>query len=612
MKRLSRALWPMGASLAILGAAGLCPAEELVSQDAAAGIGLRPYWSLQLPVDAGLVDRMIPVDDNLYAITSENYAMAIHADTGVLRWMSQVSKPGNRVLGPTHTKEMALFTSQMGVQLFHRQTGKPYVEMRSVRGVLIETDHDIATINLGRVHGLELGTRLTVHERERGDRAGRKLADLEIVVVREREARGRLTRLSPTDHPESGAIILGRFGVPLRVVELPFAPSSPAIGDDTFIYYGGSNKRLYKLRMLDGIRQWEVATDGPISTMPRLEGDAVFIAAQDGRVSKIRAKDRHIEWSFQTEGAIFGEPSVTPSGIYVSSSDRSLYALDPKDGHKRWRRPFGSIDLSAPFVAAESLFVHAPGEGFFALDAADGAIRWKLTEAARLLTVDDGTVYVLHETTPGGSKAINSYDVLSGRRTGELPLVFGAEHVCATPAPLTLIVGDTLGHVQCLRSTRYPHLKPEQLAAVLLTDAQAGIVDEAAMKGAAGSQPSMKQPGMAAPDDPFKSTSRVRPVGGHGLTDVPDGAPPAASAPAKAAKNAKEADSSEAGEGEEDASDEEAADSEESDKAEKPAPSDSKNDVENDDSDAGKSEDVDTSDTSDDSSGSDDDKNTSG
>lgn len=529
----------LGALIVLAAPASRCPADDAVTVEAAARVGLRPYWSIQLPTDTGLFERMVLLDDNLYALTSQNNVVTVHADTGVVRWSHQVSKPGNRVLGPTHADRYALFTSQMGVELFHRQTGRPFIDERLVRGVIIESDGDTATINIGRVHGLSLGTRLTAYRRSRGDRLGRRLGEFEATVVRERESRGLLTLDGPTDQPDSGDLVEGEFGVPRALVSLPHAPSSPAVGDARDIYYGAANRRVYKLRIIDGIRQWEIATSGPLSALPRYAGDQLIFAAQDGRVTSATLKDRRVNWSFETEGAIFGEPWVDASGVYVSSSDRSVYALDAADGHKRWRRQFGSTELTAPIVAGDTLFVLAPGEGFYALNTKDGAIRWRLDGSARLLTADQDTAFVLRDLAEpnlhSGGRSIDAIELAGGRVTATLKLAL-AEFVLASATRLTIIVGDTFGHVQCLRSTKYPHLKPEQLAAVLFDDAQAARPPRE-RRAAAASQPAEAGGGAAdAAADPFSSRGKARPVGGHGVVPLPEDAEKPAEEGAAASK----------------------------------------------------------------------------
>src|SRR5438105_4955845 len=124
-------------------------AAELVSVEEAAKIGLRPYWDINLELlPADTVDRIILLDDNLYVMSGCNNVMTVHAGTGVLRWESEVAKPGNRVVGPTHAGPYVLFTSQIGVEVFNRRTGKPAEDPRIIKGVVVESGGEIASVNV--------------------------------------------------------------------------------------------------------------------------------------------------------------------------------------------------------------------------------------------------------------------------------------------------------------------------------------------------------------------------------------------------------------------------------------------------------------------------------
>ena len=571
------------ASLVALFALAPANATDFVSPDEAREIGLRPFWTLNLPVrDPDLLARLDSSGENVYALSADNIVMAVHGGTGVLRWSEPVSKPGHRVLGPTLSNDLTLYTTQAGVHLFNTRTGQPAADPRRLNGVVIETVHDNATINLGRVHGLELGTMLSVHRRDpRSGKSGEKIADLRVTIVRERQSVGHVTRLSPTANPDSGDPVVGEINVAVSRVELPFAPSSPAIGHKEFVYYGASNGRLYKLSMLDGIREWEFSTGGPASATPRIFKDDLFVASQNGRVYVSATGRKRERWTFATEGAIFVDPWVDDSGVYVASTDQSLYALEVLTGARRWRQQFATSDLSAPVVAADTVFISAKGDGLYAFETQKGKTaeqtlgravqRWRFEGDAKLLAVEGDRVFVAMSggLPVGGLTEIVMLDLMTGERIASIR-PRDADFAVASTDPITIVIGDRLGHLQCLRSSKAPYLRPEDIANVLAADR--------AIAAGEPPRPATPSAGRAVPaetlDDPFRSKSTVQPIGAQG----PAGAekPPARETgpgaeekkPEEAAEEEEEEEEEEEAEGEEEKKSDDEGDKEKEDEEE--------------------------------------------
>lgn len=571
-----------------------------ISTESAAKVGLRPHWAVDLvmPKRQGVAHLHV-LDDNAYAVTDHNFAFAVHGGTGVLRWTAQIAKPGQRLLGPVHNGGLAYFTSQMGVHTFHRQTGRPADETRLLSGVIIEAAHDIATINLGMLHGVELGTVLPVYKiAERGSRRGEHIANLRVTVVKERQSQARVTRLSPTNHPDSGDVVEGEVKIPNPLVSLPFAPSSPAISEGEHLYYGASNNRVYRVRARDGIVAWEFGSTAPVSAMPRLHKGRLYIAGQDGKVVCCEARDKMSEWTFASEAPIFSTPWVDDSGVYVASTDRYLYGLDLARGTRRWRQQFNTPDIGSPTVVGGTVYVNVPGDGFYAFAAESGKQLWKVEAPAHYLAIDGDTLYLRigggMDPSGMGVQSIRTVD----RKTGQTIGAFSTapfEFVGAVSNPVTIILADGRGHVECLRSRSSPHLRPTELAQVLADDEAARL--QAPRKGAPATRPALKA--MGAGEDPFTSKSGTEPVGGHGLVG-----------PGAGSKPASQPGSEEAGEGE--SSGDEAGDKADGEKSgEDKADEDKSDDESGDDADKDDA-DGDKSDDDANSNGTDDDANTNG
>jgi hypothetical protein len=87
-------------------------------------VGLVRYWQLKLPLEADqTVNRAYLVDDQIYACTEDGFVYAVHADTGAIRWMREVSRSGYPVRRPCHAGERTIFSTPTALIEFDRLTG---------------------------------------------------------------------------------------------------------------------------------------------------------------------------------------------------------------------------------------------------------------------------------------------------------------------------------------------------------------------------------------------------------------------------------------------------------------------------------------------------------
>ena len=81
---------------------------DLISPESLAGVGLSRYWQVAIPLaPAETLVVVHQVDEYIYAITDYAVVVAIHADTGLIRWAEQVDLPGFPVYAPTHRTNAA-------------------------------------------------------------------------------------------------------------------------------------------------------------------------------------------------------------------------------------------------------------------------------------------------------------------------------------------------------------------------------------------------------------------------------------------------------------------------------------------------------------------------
>lgn len=91
--------------------------------------GLVKSWQLQLGVSGGQhVTDVFRVDDVLYATTNDGWVYAIHAYTGAVRWLRQVTTGGYRIMAPAHIGERVVFVTPAAVLQLDRFTGRALQE----------------------------------------------------------------------------------------------------------------------------------------------------------------------------------------------------------------------------------------------------------------------------------------------------------------------------------------------------------------------------------------------------------------------------------------------------------------------------------------------------
>lgn len=230
-------------------------------------------------------------------------------------------------------------------------------------------------------------------------------------------------------------------------------------------------------------------------------------------------------------------------------------------------------------VAGGTLFIKIEGDGLYALDVKTGEQKWRMAGDASFVGLEGDRAWVV-STPPWVDRKRTARDVyMCDANSGKLLATSQARNVSLTAGqsgPLTLILADRGGRVQCLRSLKYPHITPDQLAAVLASDAEARAgAPRSAAAEAGPARPGAKETKLP---DPFRSTSTAKPVGGHGLVGT-EGAKP----PAGEGKGDEEAEE-EAAEEDEDAADEDEADeSEDEDTADEDTADEDSGDDEGDD-----------------------------
>jgi outer membrane protein assembly factor BamB len=141
--------------------------------------------------------------------------------------------------------------------------------------------------------------------------------------------------------------------------------------------------------------RWSAPTGGTVLKTPRVVGDTVYAASDDGRLYALRTADGGQRWIFPTGGALGSAPDVLGGVVYVGSDDSFLYALDAGTGVQRWRFPTGGI-VHTPTVTGGLAYVGSSDKRLYAVDVLTGKQRWIFEGGNDMhsATVMGDTVYI--------------------------------------------------------------------------------------------------------------------------------------------------------------------------------------------------------------------------
>ncbi len=172
--------------------------------------------------------------------------------------------------------------------------------------------------------------------------------------------------------------------------------SSPAIGVDGTIYFGGWNGSFYALNP-DGTKKWEFATEGVVDSSPAIAADGtIYFGSHDKRFYALNP-DGTVKWKFETGGAICSSPALGCDGtVFITSVDGNLYELNA-DGSEKWRIWTGGVNGSSPVLDAEGNIYVGVNDTFWAITPG-GVKKWFFgypIVAGSGATASDGTIYFL-------------------------------------------------------------------------------------------------------------------------------------------------------------------------------------------------------------------------
>ncbi len=197
--------------------------------------------------------------------------------------------------------------------------------------------------------------------------------------------------------------------------------SSPAIGFDGTIYFGSYEGILYALNP-DGTLKWSYQVDvvpgenSRIASSPAIDIEDNIYFGSGNNIFYSLDSNGNLNWSFIADGKIDTSPALGFDGnIYFATREGSLYCLDDS-GIEQWSVIVGDVFFSSPVVDTEgniyiASFVGSNESRLFVLDP-NGDLLWSfsfvgLIDSSPTIS-NDGSVYI-------GSYDQKLYAIFSGK-----------------------------------------------------------------------------------------------------------------------------------------------------------------------------------------------------
>ena len=139
--------------------------------------------------------------------------------------------------------------------------------------------------------------------------------------------------------------------------------SSPAIGEDGTIYYGGEDGNFYALYP-NGTLKWKIDCVIGYITSPAIGEDGTIYIGTSGKEVISIDPNGSINWRFQADGWVYGAPAVDKYGnVYVGAWERYFYFLHP-NGTLKWSYKTGDDIQSSPAIGEDGTIYFGSDDGY--------------------------------------------------------------------------------------------------------------------------------------------------------------------------------------------------------------------------------------------------------
>jgi eukaryotic-like serine/threonine-protein kinase len=189
---------------------------------------------------------------------------------------------------------------------------------------------------------------------------------------------------------------------------------------DSVVYVGSTDGRLYALNVGDGSQKWKSAatTNGAMFTAnPLIKNGVVYIGDYGGKCHAYNAADGSSKWSYDIPSPyknINSTPILNGNTIYFASYDGKIYALDAGTGLYKWATASTGNPISSGMALVNGVIYVGALPKVYAFDATTGSTKWvtptpAFTQYSSSPTVANDIVFI-----GGGDGIVYAFKVADG------------------------------------------------------------------------------------------------------------------------------------------------------------------------------------------------------
>lgn len=149
--------------------------------------------------------------------------------------------------------------------------------------------------------------------------------------------------------------------------------SSPCVVNDSFLYVGNDNGKVYSVKTVDGTQKWDFVTAGQVRSSPIHIGGNVLVGSNDRNFYSVDSATGQLRWKVATGDVIQSSPSVYNQYVYFGSYDGYMYCVDIIDGKVKWKQLTGGLVKSSPLLYRGDVYFGSFDKNLYRLDAMDGS-----------------------------------------------------------------------------------------------------------------------------------------------------------------------------------------------------------------------------------------------
>ncbi len=140
---------------------------------------------------------------------------------------------------------------------------------------------------------------------------------------------------------------------------------------------------LYAFNATNGDDVWQYPTALPLGHSPTymLESGVgyLYVGGLDKKIHKVRVSDGRAVWtSASAEGGYVSSPIVVDNRVYATNRDGAIYAFNTSDGSQAWQKFQTGNQINQSPAYSDGVLYFASNDGYgYAIDAANGSLKWK-------------------------------------------------------------------------------------------------------------------------------------------------------------------------------------------------------------------------------------------